>query len=248
MLSIIIPTLNEENYLPLLLESIKKQTRQNSTGNSGGQDFNDYEIIVSDNNSADKTVEIAKNYGCKIVRGGLPGKGRNEGAKVAQGDLLLFLDADTILPEGSLEKLLNEFKERKLSVASSLVKPREKSFIFKIIYYLFYNFIVSSIEKFRPCAMSFILIKKTLHERIGGFDEKIKFGEDADYVRRASKFGNFAYLKSEKILISVRRFYQDGWFLTCLRYTLAGLYLVFFGPIKSDILKYKFGHYKKIRE
>lgn len=231
MLSIIIPTLNEENYLPFLLESIKKQKIQ------------DYEIIVADNNSKDRTVEIARVFGCKVVPGGLPAKGRNEGAKVAQGDLLLFLDADVVLPDGSLEKLLKEFQERKLSVASCLVGPREKSFILKIIYHLIYNLTVSAIEKFRPCALSFILIKRTLHEKIGGFDEKIKFGEDVDYVRRASKFGAFAYLKSNKILVSGRRFYQDGWLVTCLRYIFSGLYLIFFGPIKSDILKYKFGHY-----
>ena len=83
MLSIIIPALNEENYLPLLLESIKKQ------------DFKDYEIIVADAGPKDKTVQIAKNYGCKIAPGGLPAKGRNQGAKIAQGDLLLFITADT---------------------------------------------------------------------------------------------------------------------------------------------------------
>ncbi len=78
MLSIIIPTLNEENYLPLLLESIKKQN------------FNDYEIIVADAGSTDKTLEIAKNYGCITMAGGLPAKGKNEGAGMAKGDLLFF--------------------------------------------------------------------------------------------------------------------------------------------------------------
>ena len=82
MLSIIIPTKNEEKYLPNLLRSIKKQT------------FKDYEIIVADNNSKDKTKKIAKRYGCKIVKGGLPGKARNQGAKFAEGDILLFLDSD----------------------------------------------------------------------------------------------------------------------------------------------------------
>ena len=83
-LSIIIPTLNEENYLPLLLESIKKQN------------FKSYEIIVADAGSTDRTIEIAKNHGCKITSGGLPAKARNQGAKIAKGDLLLFSDADIV--------------------------------------------------------------------------------------------------------------------------------------------------------
>lgn len=93
-MSIIIPTLNEEKFLPRLLDSIKKQ------------DSKDYEIIVADAGSKDATVEIAKKYRCKIVQGGLPAKGRNEGAKIAQGDLLLFLDADVQLPSDFLKNSL----------------------------------------------------------------------------------------------------------------------------------------------
>ena len=89
MLSIIIPTLNEEHYLPLLLESIKRQDF----------DSHGYEIIIADADSRDKTLKIAQNYNCKVIDGGLPAKGKNKGAKVARGDLLLFLDADTVLPE-----------------------------------------------------------------------------------------------------------------------------------------------------
>ena len=82
ILSIIIPTYNEEKYLPILLESIKKQS------------FEDYEIIVADANSTDNTRNIAQEYGCIIVDGGLPAIGRNNGANVAKGDILLFLDSD----------------------------------------------------------------------------------------------------------------------------------------------------------
>ncbi|MCK5465922.1 glycosyltransferase family 2 protein, partial [Candidatus Parcubacteria bacterium] len=110
ILSIIIPTKNEEEYLPKLLESIKKQT------------FKDYEIIVADNKSTDKTRKIAIKYKCKIVRGGLPGKARNGGAKVARGDILLFLDADTELKSKDfLDKAIKEFGKRKLDLAASLM-------------------------------------------------------------------------------------------------------------------------------
>ena len=90
-ISIIIPTLNEEEYLPKLLESIQQQR------------FKDMEIIVADAGSKDKTVQIAKTHGCKVTAGGLPGKGRNEGAKVAKGDVLFFIDSDAFLPSHFLD-------------------------------------------------------------------------------------------------------------------------------------------------
>src|SRR6056297_2678752 len=84
MLSIIIPTLNEEDFLKNTLKEIKRQ------------DFENYEIIVADAGSNDNTKEIAKDFNCKIVEGGSPAQGRNSGAEVAQGDILLFLDSDLI--------------------------------------------------------------------------------------------------------------------------------------------------------
>src|SRR5687768_1992393 len=121
MLSIVIPTINEEEYLPNLLESIKKQN------------FKDYEIIVADAGSKDKTVEIAQKHGCTIVPGGLPAKGRNNGAKAARGELLFFLDADTVLPARFFEKSLYEFNKRNLSIASFCLRPYPEN---KLIYFL----------------------------------------------------------------------------------------------------------------
>ena len=137
MLSIIIPTLNEEKYLPFLLESIKKHPEAERSSRRGspvqssafvsGQIFNDFEIIIADAGSKDKTIEIAKKFGCQIVKGGLPAKGRNEGAQIAKGDLYLFLDGDTILPEIFFEKALYEFKKRNLDVASFCLEPKTES-------------------------------------------------------------------------------------------------------------------------
>ena len=107
MLSIIIPTKNEEHYLPLLLNSIKRQKY------SGPM-----ELIVADAGSTDKTVAIAKKFGAKVVKGGHPGVGRNAGAKVAKGELFLFLDADVVLPPGFLKRNLAEFKRRESKTAS----------------------------------------------------------------------------------------------------------------------------------
>lgn len=108
ILSIIIPTKNEEKHLPHLLRSIKKQTLPRA----------DYEVIVADNKSTDKTREMALEYGSRITGGGLPAKGRNRGARAAKGEILLFLDADVRLADRNfLKKAIAEFKRRRLDVA-----------------------------------------------------------------------------------------------------------------------------------
>jgi len=233
MLSIIIPTLNEEEYLPELLRSIKRQK------------FEDCEIIVADADSTDGTKEIAQKFGTKVIKGGLPAQGRNRGAKTARGDLLLFLDADVILPENFLEKAISEFEKRKLDVASVQLDPQTSKKMIKFLFERFYNYPAKKLEKFLPYGAMGCLIKKELHQKIGGFDEKIKLAEDHDYVRRAAKFGKFGMLKGVKIAISLRRFYKDGWLKVVLKYMAAELHYHFLGPIKSDIFDYKFGHYNE---
>lgn len=227
MLSIIIPTLNEEKYLPLLLAEIKKQN------------FSDLEIIVADAGSQDKTLEIAQVFGCKITAGGLPARGRNEGAKIAQGDTLLFMDADNIyLPEDFLKNLLEEFEKRKLDVASFPIYPQGNGFD-KFAYRL-YNFWVNLSQKFSAYATNSVLVKKEIFEKVGGFDEEIKIGEDHYFAKLAKKYGKFGFIKTEPVLTSTRRFERDGRLKTYSKYLLAGLYLLILGPIKSDIFKYRF--------
>jgi len=233
MLSIIIPALNEEKYLPLLLGEIKKQN------------FNgDLEIIVADGGSKDKTTEIARNYGCKIVKGGLPAKGRNEGAKEAQGEIFLFMDADNVfLPENFLKNLLEKFEKRKLEVASFPIYPQGNWFD-KVAYGIYNNFLVNLTQKFSAYATNSVLVKKEIHQKIGGFDEEIKMAEDHAYVKRARKFGKFGFIKTEPVLTSTRRFEQDGRAKTYLKYFLAWIYMFFLGDIKSDIFNYRFNNSK----
>ncbi len=87
MISIIIPVLNEQAHLEKTLASV--------TGLPG------VEVIVSDGGSRDESVQIARNYGVKVVNTP-PGRARqmNTGAKVATGTILLFLHGDTVLPAG----------------------------------------------------------------------------------------------------------------------------------------------------
>jgi uncharacterized protein (TIGR00661 family) len=197
--SIIIRTYNEEEYLPVLLDSIKEQ------------DFDDYEIIVADANSTDKTREIAKEYGCIVVDGGLPAVGRNNGAKIAKGDYLLFLDSDLQLTEDYLRDVLYEFRMERLGIAITQMKPMSNKVEDKL-FHDFANYFMIGVEKIKPHGAGCygIIARKELHDKCGGYDESLTFGEDTDYIERLAKKEPFKVLRNAKIGVSTRRLEEEG--------------------------------------
>ena len=230
MLSIVIPTFNEEKYLPRLLKSIERQT------------FRDYEVIVADNDSSDSTRAIAKSFGAKIVSGGMPGRGHNQGAKAARGEWLLFLDADVVLPPDFLGRAMTEIKNSDFSVATCLIDPLSDRRIDKLLHGSV-NLYMRATRKFFAHAPGFcIFCEMKIHRKSGGFNEKIKLGEDIDYVHRLSKIAKFGLLRNVCIPVSVRRLDEDGRFKIVVKYVAAEVHLIFFGPIYSDKFHYTFGH------
>lgn len=237
LLSIVIPTLNEEKYLPRLLEVIKKQS------------FRDWEIIVADAGSKDKTVNLAKAAGCQVVKGGRPAKGRNEGVKKAKGDLILFLDADVVLPRACLNKAVREFQKRGLGVAAFPLAPYTKKKLPKFLFDFFFNYPLKLLEERWPHGVGAgIFIKKALHQKIGGWDESIKIAEDHDYVQRATKHGKFGAIKSTYIYFDMRRFEKEGLAKVLLKYILTELHMKVKGPVKKGLFEYEFGHFGKNKD
>jgi glycosyltransferase involved in cell wall biosynthesis len=198
--------------LPLLLDSIRLQNIPN------------LEVIVADANSTDRTREIAKKYGCKIVEGGLPAKGRNMGVKESKGELLIFVDSDVILPPNFLKNAVKEFNYKKLDVAGTLQNPSpiqgKVRFNYKIIYSLANQFMLV-IKGVKPHMQVCMFSKREIHDKINGFDEKIVYAEDSNYAERAGKVGKFGILKNEKVLISPRRF--EGNLSSALKYALMSI-------------------------
>ena len=230
-LSIIIPALNEEKSLPTLFESIKDQ------------DFKDYEVILADAGSADKTLEIAREYGVKSIKGGMPAVGRNAGAKEARGEWLLFLDSDVFLSGKFFKFLIEEAEETGADAATCAAIPLSDKLIDQMIHGVA-NTYLQLTQYFYPHAGGFcILIKKSLHDKIGGYNESIKLAEDHEYISRAQKFGKFKMLKKPKIYVSVRRFESDGRLNVAAKYIACEVYRALLGEIKTDIFKYKFGHH-----
>ncbi|UCG95322.1 MAG: glycosyltransferase [archaeon] len=234
MLSVVIPTLNEENYLPSLLEDLMNQT------------YNNFEIIVSDCKSVDNTVKIAKKFDCRTVicekKG--PGPARNRGASVAKGKYLLFLDADSRVPEEQfLERLMQKAEKKFVRLATLGFSPIEDNKLDKTIS----KYIVKSLKifgTFEPFSPGFCtFVSKHIHDKIGGYDEELFLSEDHEYVKRASKMTKFFVIDDICVLFSSRRLIAEGRFNLYLKYFYVTLYRFLNGEIRKKICDYDFGNY-----
>ncbi len=229
--SIVIPAKNEERYLPILLKGLENQTHRPE------------QIILADAQSTDKTREIAKHHGCLVVEGGMPGVGRNAGAKIATGDVILFLDADVLIDNRFfIEAALEEFDKKQLDVAAPDIRLLNGRRWDKIGHD-FYNLYVRMWGVWRPHAPGFcIFIRRALFEQIGGFDPSVILCEDHELAKRAGKRGKFGFLDSISIGVTDRRFRRDGALVVSIKYALAELHMLILGPIRHNAFRYDFGY------
>lgn len=239
--SIVIPALNEERYLPILLKSIAE------TGIEG------VDVIVVDGKSDDKTQEVVRAFAdmhasrfstrlfeCEMRN---VASQRNLGASHAKHQDIVFLDSDTQIPDRkTLETLVSDFQQGNCAAASCRFRPIKKHPLARAYYWLLYRFHKFQ-EKRRPYAMgAFIITKKEVFDRVGGFDPSIRVNEDAHYVEQASKHGPFRMFP-HAINVSTRRFDKDGYFKMGLRYLRLWFDRTFRGELRDDHIEYKFGHY-----
>jgi glycosyltransferase involved in cell wall biosynthesis len=226
--SVIIPTRNERERLPTLLRCLLQQ------------DYPELEVIVSDNHSTDETKEICRDFNVRIVDGGLPGQGRNAGAKVARGEYLLFLDADTYIPEGLVRSLMKQLQWLQADAASCRFRPINGGWGLKLIHAVSNtHFWVTTKLGFPHCIGGCLIVRRELHDAIGGFDETVTIAEDQDYVRRLAKVGRYRFFLRPIVSISARRFMAEGTFSLCMKWVLVELYRLAIGELrKNGLVKY----------
>lgn len=229
--SVIIPTLNEEILLPGLLKDLQRQT------------LRDFEIIVADAGSQDRTQDIARQYGARVIAGGLPAVGRNRGAQASSGDFLVFLDADTRVAKDFLEKVHAELEERFLDLATCEFLPITQNALDRLLHD-FSNLAVKLSQFTDPHAPGFcIIISRRLFKRVGGFNENLKMAEDHELVRRAGQIRPLRVLNSVNVHVSVRRLEKEGRVRLISKYVAVELYRILLGEIKTNIFEYEFGNF-----
>ena len=197
-------------------------------------------VVVADAGSTDATRELAAEAGAVVVEGGKPAVGRNAGAAVATTELLLFLDADDQPGPDWIELSLAEFEERGLCAAAGQVEPLERDaanlFACEVV-----NLYLQLMQYVVPHAPGFcILVRRDVHERIGGFDETVVLAEDHDYVQRAAQVGKFRILRSAPMPTSMRRIEKEGLVSLSFKYLYSELYVVTGRPVKEIPFEYEF--------
>ena len=206
-LTIIIPAFNEEAYLPSTLDSIQTAaTDLRSHANA------EVDIIVVDNNSVDDTAAVAQSKGAKVVHEPVQGiaRARNAGAGHADGDVLVFIDADVILPPSLLEEIHATMSAPVCVGGAVDVEYRPKRRFIRA--YLGAWRLLARLTGMAQGATQFC--HKSVFDELGGYDEKVWIGEDADFYwalkRLARRTGRTVrFIESPRVQASSRRF--DKW-------------------------------------
>jgi glycosyltransferase involved in cell wall biosynthesis len=198
--SIIIPAYNEEDYLPATLTALQEaMPKLNFRG----------EIIVVDNNSSDRTTEIATNLGVKVIFEAVNqiSRARNAGAREAQGRYLIFVDADTFIPLELLQQALANLESGDIigggaCMVGNIPLHYSLRLLFKV-----WN-VISILTK--NAAGSFIYCQTDAFVAIGGFSEAVYASEEIWLSRKLKKLGRkrnqrFCIIKQPPVITSMRK-------------------------------------------
>lgn len=210
MISIVIPTYNEEKIIETTVRQFASLDRK------------DFEVIVSDSRSADRTVAIAKEFADHVVvlaegqKRGIA-QGRNDGARVARGEYLVFVDADIAVPDPTnfFKKALRAFADHPKLVAITgriEVAPDKATTSDKIVC-LLRNVNFATVNNVFGGGMSageFQMIRTATFREAKGFNEKLVAAEDIDLFGRLAKMGQVRTVWALAVYETGRRFHQVG--------------------------------------
>ena len=214
MISIIIPTYNEDENIAETIREIKERDSEKLIS----------EIIVSDGQSTDQTVELAAKAGATVLSCKKKGRAAqmNYGASTAKEEILYFLHADSIPPKNFSSYILNAVRNNAVSGCFRLSFDHEHWFLKANCWFTQFN-----VNPVRFGDQS-LFVNKNVFNKCGGFREDLLMMEDQEIIHRIKKFGKFAVMNA-KIITSARKYLDNGiyrmqaiffriWFLYYLGY------------------------------
>lgn len=218
--SIVIPCLNEEKSLPFLLKDLSLQTLQ------------DFEVIIVDGHSKDKTVENANKFmkvlpSLKIVQSKIRNVSvqRNMGGEAGKGKYLVFNDADNRLPKHFLEGVKYHLGVKPTDMFTTWCLPDSKRRSDKAVSDSLNLLTEAGLLLGTPGALGAMIgCRKNIFGKIGGFNPEFTFGEDSEFIREGYRKGfSFSILREPRYVYSLRRFRKIGTLKLLQKYAVLNL-------------------------
>jgi len=195
-ISIIIPAHNEESYLEQTLAALHREN------------YPRFEIIVVANGCTDGTAEVAQGRCDRLIVLSQKNLGvaRNLGARIAKGQILVFLDADTILEPMALRVIANDFRKR--HAAATLKGAPDSNRLRYSLLYAYKNF--THRTGLHRGSSGVIICWRKHFIQAGGFDEGLAVCENSELIRRLMRFGKYKFMADACATTSMRRYEQRG--------------------------------------
>ena len=213
LISVVVPTYNEEKNIVKCLKSLENQTIGRKK----------YEIIVVDGKSKDRTVSLARKHADRVVqqKSERVGGARNDGARIAKADIIATTDADCTVPGDWLENILKAFGDKKVVCVFGPIRPIEKTTKYK--YMIFMNnlaaYMLHKAGIFNATIGSNTAFRKKEFIRVGGYSE-IPACDDYEIALRIKKAGKIKLARNTCVNFSMRRLEKFGVMGTLVTWTL----------------------------
>lgn len=236
--SIIIPALNEEKYLPLLLKDLAEQSFSKKN----------FEVIVVDGNSKDQTIKVATNFSKSIQLTIIPSKTanvsiqRNLGVKKSNAKWVIFMDADNRIPPAFLDGIKYQLATNQRIdcftcwIDESGYKTADKPLI------TMYNLLIEVLSKVKPGALGALIGTRRALAIKHPFNDELAMSEDYEFIGTLvkSKY-HFVVFRFPRYHFSLRRFEREGVLKLARVYTKAQLYVLMGRQIKNGEIDYPMG-------
>lgn len=237
LISIVIPALNEEKFLPKLLQDLVEQQEK------------DFEVLIVDGHSTDQTFEKASEFKTSLnisiyeVQKRNAAFQRNYGAQKAVGKYVVFIDADTRLAKNFVKNLKKDLKKNVHLILIPQYLSYEKFFQSKAVLSALNLLIEASQKTKKALAIAVCLIfERNFFLHLQGFDERIVFAEDCEIVRKAKKAGvNARILKKTSVMLSLRRFQKEGVVTSLGKSLMGAIHGLGHDGLKKKIFEYEMG-------